>query len=130
MNNIKGLSDKKRAEIAAITEVESKLVSLNEMASLVQRINSHMDDADGDIIAVDIGNSRSHIHMRHIPFLTEFINFDISTRDSEKYPYEFSSNIGGVTFKAIISVSEVVDLKTSIPNQWEYIQRKVQVAAV
>lgn len=130
MNKIKGLSDRKRAEIAAITEGKSKLVSLNEIASLVQRINSHRDDANGDILAVDIGDSRSHIHMKPIPFLTEFIDFEIKTRDSAKYPYELSSSIAGVTFKALMSASEIVDLKMTIPDQWEYISSKVQVEAV
>ncbi|WP_340742227.1 hypothetical protein [Sporosarcina sp. FSL K6-5500] len=130
MNNIKGLSDKKRAEIAAITEGESKLVSLNEIASLVQRINSHMDDADGDVLSFYSGHKTSIIHMKPIPYLTEFIDFGIRIRDCDKFPYEFTSSIGGVTFLAIMSVSEVVDLKTTIPEQWEYIQSKVQVEAV
>ena len=130
MNNIKGLSDKKRAEIAAITEGESKLVSLNKMASLVQQLDSLMDDSSGDIISVSIDGGRSLIHMRPTPFLIEFIDFEIKTRDSVEYPYEFIRNIGGVIFYAIVSVAEVVDLITTIPDQFDYIQAKVQVEAV
>ncbi|MBO0586489.1 hypothetical protein [Sporosarcina sp. E16_8] len=119
MNNIKGLSGKKRAEVAAL--------SLYEISTLVQQLESILDDSERDVIGVSVNANKSHVHLESITFLIEFMEFDIEVDDSPDYPYELKAEIGGVEFIAVMSVAEIADLKTTIPDQWEYIQRKVQV---
>lgn len=119
MNNIKGLSGKKRAEVAAL--------SLYEISTLVQQLESILDDSERDVIGVSVNANKSHVHLESITFLIEFMEFDIEVDDSPVYPYELKAEIGGVEFIAVMSVAEIADLKTTIPDQWEYIQRKVQV---
>ena len=116
MNNIKGLSEKKRGAM-----------SLNEISTLVQQLESILDDSERDVIGVSVSANKSHVHLESITFLIEFMEFDIEVDDCPDYPYELKTEIGGVDFIAVMSVSEIADLKTTIPDQWEYIQRKVQV---
>ena len=103
-------------------------ISLNEIASLVQRIESIIDDSENAIFSVNVSSDNTYVHLDAINFLTEFIEYDIGVDDDDDYPYELKAEIGGVVFMAIMSTEEVVDLKESIPKQWEYIQAKVQVS--
>jgi len=102
-------------------------VSLNEISTLAQRIKSIINDSEHTVLSVNVSTSSTFVHLDAINFLTEFIEYDIEVDDDEDYPYEFKAKNGGVEFSAMMSVEEVVDLKESIPEQWEYIQRKVQV---
>lgn len=134
MNNLKGLSEKKRAEIAAVAETiepeGNKMVSLNEIASLVQRLLTIMSNSKRDVLGVNLGRIGDYVQLDHIAFLTEFIDFDIGVRDGMDYPYELSSKIGDVTFYAVMFASDIIDLKTTIPEQFDYITAKVQVDEV
>lgn len=120
MNNIKGLSEKKRAEVAG-------MVSLNEITNLIQKLKSIMDDSKYTVIDVSVSSNNTYVHLDTITFLTEFIEFDIAVDDDDIYPYELKAEISGVEFMAVMSAAEILDLKESIPDQWEYIWRKVQV---
>lgn len=122
MNNIKGLSDKKRGEVLSME-------SLHAVAGLLQQIDSHIDDSNREIMGVSISPSGATVHIKRDTFLSAFFHFEINERDSTKYPYGISESIGGVEFTAILQASEIVDLKDSIPEQWEYIQKKLQVEA-
>lgn len=108
----------------------NKMVSLNEIASLVQLIQSHMDDSENDVLVVDIDTCHSHVQMKHIAFLIEFINYEVEFKEDKQFPYEVSKVLNGVKFVAYMNAADIVDLKTAIPDQWEYIQSKVQVEAV
>lgn len=101
-------------------------VSLNEISTLVQRLESILDDSENTVLGVSVSSSSTFAHLEHITFLTEFIEYQIEVSDDADYPYELKAKIGGVEFIAIMSAEEVVDLRESIPEQWAYIQSKVQ----
>jgi len=102
-------------------------VSLNEISTLVQQLESILDDSERTVISVSVSSKKSYAHLDSNTFLVEFMEFDIEVDDCPDYPYELKAEIGGVEFIAVMSVAEIVDLKITIPDQWEYIQRKVQV---
>lgn len=103
-------------------------VSLNEVASLVQQLESIRDDSNRQIISIDIGSMGSTVQLGTEGFLTEFVDFEIVFIEHLNYPYRLSTSIGGIEFMSLMNADEIVDLKTSMPEQWEYIQRKVQVS--
>lgn len=103
------------------------MISLNEISTLVQRLETIIDDSERAVLSINISPGHNFVHLEAITFLTEFIEYDIEVDGGEKYPYELKAKIGGVGFMAIMSVADVVDLKDSIPKQWEYIQAKLQV---
>ena len=105
-------------------------VSLNEISALLQQLESILDDSERTVINVNVSSTNTYVQLDSITFLIEFMEFDIEVDDSPDYPYELKAEMGGVKFIAVMSAAEVVDLKTTIPEQWEYIQSKVQVEAV
>ena len=105
-------------------------VSLNEISALLQQLESILDDSERTVINVNVSSTNTYVQLDSITFLIEFMKFDIEVDDSPDYPYELKAEMGGVKFIAVMSAAEVVDLKTTIPEQWEYIQSKVQVEAV
>lgn len=105
----------------------NKMVSLNEIALLVQQIKSCMNDSENDVLIVDIDTCHSHVQMKHIAFLIEFIDYEIKFIEDTRFPYEVSKILNGVKFVAYMNASDIVDLKTSIPDQFDYIQSKVQM---
>lgn len=107
-----------------------KMVSLNEIASLVKQIQSLMAASDNDILIADIDTCNTHVQMKHIAFLVEFIEYEIRFIEDAQYPYELSSTINGVKFFAFMDARRIVGLKTTIPDQFDYITVKVQVEGV
>lgn len=103
------------------------MISLNETATLVQRLESIIDDSENNVLSINVSSINTFVHLDAINFLTEFIEYDIEVDDDEEYPFEFKAKIGGIEFTAMMSAEEVVGLRDSIPEQWEYIQAKVQV---
>lgn len=103
------------------------MISLNEISSLVQRLELIIIDSEHAVLSVNVSSSNTFVHLDAINFLTEFIEYEIEVDDDEDYPYELKSKIGEIEFMAIMSAEEVVDLKESIPDQFDYIQSKVQV---
>lgn len=101
-------------------------VSLNEVSSLICKLQSIMDDSGNDILHITIG-SRTHVQMKAIDFLIEFMEYEIEVDDEIKYSFTFTAYIAGVKFVTVMSAVEVVNLKERIPAQWEYIQKKVQM---
>ncbi|MEK5038936.1 hypothetical protein [Sporosarcina sp. FSL K6-3457] len=106
------------------------MVSLNKVASLVKQIQSLMAESDNDILIADIDTCNTHVQMKHIAFLVEFVEFEIRFIEDAQYPYELSSTINGVKFFAFMDARRIVDLKTIIPDQFDYISAKLQVEAV
>lgn len=102
-------------------------VSLNEISELLQRIDSILDDSDDTVLCVHVDPGHTFVHLEAITFMTEFIEYEIEVSDDEEYPYDLKAKIGGVEFTAVMSASEVLDLKESIPDQFDYISSKVQV---
>lgn len=103
------------------------MISLNAISTLVQRLESIIVNSEHDVLGIDVSPGHTHVHLEAITFLTEFIEYDIEVDGDENYPYELKAKIAGVKFMAMMSAADVVDLKDSIPRQWEYIQAKLQV---
>lgn len=103
------------------------MISLNEISTLVQRLESIIVDSEHGVFGINVNSGHTHVHLEAITFLTEFIEYDIEVDGDENYPYELKAKIAGVKFIAMMSVADVVDLKDSIPKQWEYIQEKLQI---
>lgn len=104
-------------------------VSLNEISNLVQQLESIIDDSDKDVIniAVSVIGGGSYVHISWTLFLSEFVDFDVVCLGEERdYSFEFTKKIFGVEFMSLMSTAEIVDLKTTMPEQWEYIQQKLQ----
>lgn len=120
MNNIKGLGERKREEVAG-------MVSLNEVAGLVQQIESHMDDSDCEILGILMDSRGSSVNLWHDTFLSEFLEFDIRVKDEPEFPYRLSASILGVEFSTLLNAADILELKDTMPDQWEYIQNKLQV---
>lgn len=104
-------------------------VSLNEIANLVTQIESIKDDSDNTVICVSIAMASTYILLESSCFLSEFVDFNIiCVKDIErKRPYELKASILGVEFATLMSSEEIVDLKITMPNQWEYIQQTLQM---
>lgn len=108
----------------------TNMVSLNGIASLVQQIKSIMAASNNDILIVDIDTCNTHVQMKHIAFLVEFVEFEIRFAEGSQFPFELSSTINGVKFFAFMDAPRIIDLKKTIPDQFDYIQSKVQVETV
>ncbi|MEK4713437.1 hypothetical protein [Sporosarcina sp. FSL K6-5500] len=104
-------------------------IDINEIADLVQHLQVRVEEDERNVISVDIYQRNSRVMMTPESFLAEFIDFEIKTQNSIEYSYQISKLIGGVKFFAIMSTAEIVDLKTAMPNQWEYIQKEIQSEA-
>lgn len=102
-------------------------VSLNVVASLVSQLDSVLDDFKHRISSIIVDGTVSQVQLNPELFLTEFVDFDITVNEEMSYPFRLTASIGGVAFFVLLNASEIVDLKTTIPSQWEYIQRKLQV---
>lgn len=100
-------------------------VSLIEVSSLIGELQSIMDDSGRIIQGIYIGRN-TFVQMEPTEFLIEFMEYEIKVDDDERYSFVLKSSISGVQFITVMSTAEIVELKESIPDQWEYIQRKVQ----
>ena len=155
MNNIKGLSDKKRAEIAEISGVAAESIyrmgyadgvtastadgtiesqglveTLIEMASLIQRVQKHHAENDATIFGFSASEYDRSIHVKTKPFLQNFTEFEIRIRKNVKFMYELYVDISGVKLITLMDPVGIVDLRETMPEQWEYIQKKVQVEGI
>lgn len=110
--------------------VGNNMVSLNEIASLVQRLRTIVDQSKRDVLGVHLGSFSDYVQLDNIAFLTEFIEFNITVVADDEFPYELISSIGGIVFCAVMSAKDIVDLKTTIPDQFDYITSKVQVDGI
>lgn len=119
MNNIKGLSEKKRGEVLSME-------SLHAVAGLIQQMDSHRDDSGGEMMGASVSCNGANVHIGKDTFLSAFNQFEIEVNEESKYPYRLTESIGGVEFVAIFKASDIVNLKEIIPEQWEYIQKKLQ----
>ncbi|QNK89061.1 hypothetical protein H7992_04875 [Sporosarcina sp. resist] len=59
-------------------------------------------------------------------FLSEFDRFDIEVSENTDYLFKLSKCVGDVEFNTIMTASEIVDLKNTMPDKWEYIQLQLQ----
>ena len=102
-------------------------VNINEIVSIVQQFESHMDNSNDAVWSLNVNDRGASIHMRKKDFLAKFIDFEIRVYENEdSYPYKLISCIDGVSFFALLDTVEIAELKTTMPDQWEYIQNKIR----
>ena len=102
-------------------------IELKSIVSLVQKIQWWIDDSSRDVISVTMFRDESQVHLDRVAFLSEFDSFQIRFIENEKPYYEMTRNMGAVKFIAVISFEDIVDLKSTMPNRWDYIQKSIQM---
>lgn len=102
-------------------------VNLNEVASLINQLESYKDDS-GFGISFIIIDSKAKIHLHSDLFFAKFSDFTACKLENEDYgyPYEFSAQMNGVTFSSLLSDSCLKELQLTIPNQIGFIQSALQ----
>ena len=101
--------------------------NINNILSLIQLLKSNIDTLGDSVYSYNVEQNRSVIHLRIELFIAKFTDFEISVKESMKYPYHLTMDIDGVVFLALTNAQEIVDLKATMPEQWAYIQSKLQV---
>ena len=102
-------------------------VNITEIVSLVQCFKSYMDNSNDTLWSLRISDHGAGIHMQKKEFLSKFIQYEINVNEnSDSYPYELTSCIDEVSFFALFNTAEIIELKDTMPNQWEYIQNEIQ----
>lgn len=108
---------------------------VDETADLVNRLASIVDDSTteekhGGIMRIEIDESIARVLMSENLFLQSFPQriYDVGFRNvSNRYPYELKSELDGVRFIAIMGAKDVLALKDTHPDHFEYISRTLQL---
>lgn len=114
------------AMVGRIFGEKENTAPLQEIASLVQQIEAIMDDSERGIMGVSVSDNRSYVHVGRATFLENFTEFEFEVLEGIDYPYEFIAEIDGVKFMALYQTGQVLELKDTHPEIWEFVQRKVQ----
>ncbi|MFD1205824.1 hypothetical protein ACFQ38_12055, partial [Sporosarcina contaminans] len=69
---------------------------------------------------------KGKVLMDHTAFLTEFMDFDIEEIDDEQFKFRLLKSIDGIRFSTFVSPAEIAQLETTIPEQFEYISKRLQ----
>lgn len=104
------------------------MISLNEIAALLNQIDAILNDSDGAIYSTYVDDRMKTVQMESDSFLSEFVDFDITVRNDEEfsYPYRLSQKIYGVEFFTLMDADGVFALNESMPEQFDYISKKLQ----
>lgn len=101
--------------------------ALNEVASIVEE--SHDRKGLGSMMHVQVNDSGDKaVHVEDSFFLESFRPkyYDVLDRDNEEYPIKLVNETDGVKFYSIFTAADVVALKDTHPDHFNYIQKELQ----
>ena len=103
-------------------------ISLNEIATLINQIDAILDESDGEVTSAHIvHNKKTSVYMTFTAFLSEFVDFEIKVNEFSDIPFQLSKGINGVMFSTLLNASQVADLELTMPEQFDYISKKLQM---
>lgn len=107
---------------------------VNETADLVSRLTSVLDDSrevdeHSGILGINIDSSIAQVHMSKTLFFNNFAhkNYDVECNEHSEYPYQLQIDLDGIVFFAIMDAAEVVALKNTHSDHFDYISKMVQL---
>lgn len=102
-------------------------VNLNEVASLINQLESYKDDSGFGISFITIDN-KAQINLHPELFFAKFSDFKARKLESEEYnyPYEFSAQVNGVTFVSLLSDKCLEDLQKTMPDQLGFVHLAIE----
>lgn len=94
------------------------MIHVNELVDLAQRLDSVLDDSEGEILSANFGQYGTEIHVDLPFFVNKFSHADIANGGSYDYPFQLQIQVEGILFYALVGREQMDVLNHYATNKW------------